>query len=68
MIAFVSGPVAALAPTTAVIEVGGIGMALQCTPQTLAGLRLGQEARLATSLVVREDSLTLYGFADDDER
>ncbi|MFD8057413.1 Holliday junction branch migration protein RuvA [Streptomyces cyaneofuscatus] len=68
MIAFVSGPVAALAPTTAVIEVGGIGMALQCTPQILAGLRLGQEARLATSLVVREDSLTLYGFADDDER
>ncbi|MCT4356782.1 Holliday junction branch migration protein RuvA [Streptomyces sp. Je 1-79] len=68
MIAFVSGPVAALAPTTAVVEVGGIGMAVQCTPNTIAGLRLGQEARLATSLVVREDSLTLYGFADDDER
>ncbi|RDG38553.1 Holliday junction branch migration protein RuvA [Streptomyces corynorhini] len=68
MIAFVSGPVAALAPTTAVVEVGGIGMALQCTPATLAALRVGQEARLATSLVVREDSLTLYGFADDDER
>ncbi|MFV0130839.1 Holliday junction branch migration protein RuvA [Streptomyces sp. HMX112] len=68
MIAFVSGPVAALAPTTAVIEVGGIGMAVQCAPNTLSGLRVGQEARLATSLVVREDSLTLYGFADDDER
>ncbi|MFF9351082.1 Holliday junction branch migration protein RuvA [Streptomyces sp. NPDC014734] len=68
MIAFVSGPVAALAPTTAVIEVGGIGMSVQCTPSTLADLRVGQEARLATSLVVREDSLTLYGFADDDER
>ncbi|MFJ4499875.1 Holliday junction branch migration protein RuvA [Streptomyces sp. NPDC088864] len=68
MIAFVSGPVAALAPTTAVIEVGGIGMAVQCAPNTLAGLRVGEQARLATSLVVREDSLTLYGFADDDER
>lgn len=68
MIAFVSGPVAALAPTTAVIEVGGIGMAVQCAPNTLAGLRIGKEAKLATSLVVREDSLTLYGFADDDER
>ncbi|KUL48491.1 MULTISPECIES: Holliday junction branch migration protein RuvA [Streptomyces] len=68
MIAFVSGPVAAVAPDTAVIEVGGIGMALQCTPATLAGLRVGQQARLATSLVVREDSLTLYGFAADDER
>ncbi|MFJ3924369.1 Holliday junction branch migration protein RuvA [Streptomyces sp. NPDC090022] len=68
MIAFVSGPVAALAPTTAVIEVGGVGMAVQCTPHTLAGLRVGEPARLATSLVVREDSLTLFGFADDDER
>ncbi|WP_411142865.1 Holliday junction branch migration protein RuvA [Streptomyces sp. x-80] len=68
MIAFVSGPVAALAPDTAVVEVGGIGMAVQCTPNTLSGLRVGQPARLATSLVVREDSLTLYGFADDDER
>ncbi|WP_406859745.1 Holliday junction branch migration protein RuvA [Streptomyces sp. HUAS MG47] len=68
MIAFVRGPVAALGPTTAVVEVGGVGMAVQCTPDTLAGLRIGQEARLATSLVVREDSMTLYGFADDDER
>ncbi|WP_069467604.1 Holliday junction branch migration protein RuvA, partial [Actinacidiphila rubida] len=68
MIAFVSGQVAALAPDTAVIEVGGVGMAVQCAPNTLAALRIGQPARLATSLVVREDSLTLYGFADDDER
>ncbi|MCQ4082756.1 Holliday junction branch migration protein RuvA [Streptomyces sp. RB6PN25] len=68
MIAFVSGPVAALAPDTAVIEVGGVGMAVQCTPGTLARLRVGERARLATSLVVREDSLTLYGFGDDDER
>ncbi|MQY11922.1 Holliday junction ATP-dependent DNA helicase RuvA [Streptomyces sp. RB5] len=68
MIAFVSGPVAALAPDSAVLQVGGVGMSVQCTPGTLAGLRIGAEARLATSLVVREDSLTLYGFADDDER
>ncbi|MEU8979845.1 Holliday junction branch migration protein RuvA [Streptomyces sp. NPDC048309] len=68
MIAFVSGPVAALAPDSAVVEVGGIGLAVQCTPNTLSGLRMGQQTKLATSLVVREDSLTLYGFADDDER
>ncbi|GGR20468.1 Holliday junction branch migration protein RuvA [Streptomyces netropsis] len=68
MISFVSGPVAALAPDTAVVEVGGIGMAVQCTPGTLATLRVGQHAKLATTLVVREESLTLYGFADDDER
>ena len=68
MIAFVSGPVAALGPASAVIEVGGVGMLLQCAPAVLAALRIGEPARLATSLVVREDSLTLYGFADDDER
>jgi holliday junction DNA helicase RuvA len=68
MIASVRGLVAALAPDGAVVEVGGVGLAVQCTPGTLAGLRIGAEARLATSLVVREDSLTLYGFADDDEK
>ncbi|TQE37032.1 Holliday junction branch migration protein RuvA [Streptomyces ipomoeae] len=68
MIAFVRGPVAALAPDSAVVEVGGIGIAVQCTPNTLSGLRMGQQTKLATSLVVREDSLTLYGFVDDDER
>ncbi|GAB2739406.1 Holliday junction branch migration protein RuvA [Kitasatospora kifunensis] len=68
MIAFVQGPVMALAPGSAVVEVGGVGLAVQCTPTTLAALRLGEPAKLATSLVVREDSLTLYGFADEDER
>lgn len=68
MIASVRGLVAALGPDGAVIEVGGVGLAVSCSPGTLARLRLGETARLATSLVVREDSLTLYGFADDDER
>ncbi|QMV24222.1 Holliday junction branch migration protein RuvA [Streptomyces sp. SCUT-3] len=68
MIAFVSGRVAALGPDTAVVQVGGVGMAVHCAPRTLASLRVGQDATLSTSLVVREDSLTLYGFADDDER
>ena len=68
MIASVSGRVAAVSPDGAVVEVGGIGLAVQCTPGTIARLQLGESARLSTSLVVREDSLTLYGFADDDER
>jgi len=68
VIAFVSGRVAALAPDGAVVEVGGVGFSVQCAPGTLAGLRVGETAHLPTSLVVREDSLTLYGFADDDER
>jgi holliday junction DNA helicase RuvA len=68
MIASVRGRVASVAPDGAVVEVGGVGILVVCTPGTLAALRVGEEARLATSLVVREDSLTLYGFADDDAR
>jgi Holliday junction DNA helicase RuvA len=68
MIASVRGTIAALGPDGAVVEVGGVGLAVSCSPGTLARLRLGESARLATSLVVREESLTLYGFADDDER
>jgi holliday junction DNA helicase RuvA len=68
MIASVHGRVAAVGPDGAVVEVGGIGLSVQCTPGTIARLQVGEPARLATSLVVREDSLTLYGFADDDER
>jgi len=68
VIAFVSGRVAAVGLTSAVLEVGGVGLELQCTPDTLATLRTGGEATLPTSMVVREDSLTLFGFADDDEK
>ncbi len=68
MIASVTGRVASLGPDTAVVEVGGLGVSVICTPGTLAGLRLGETTTLATSLIVREDALTLYGFADDDER
>ena len=68
MIAQLTGVVAQIGPTSAVIEVGGLGVQAVCSPNTVAGLRLGQRATLATSLVVREDSLTLYGFASADER
>jgi len=68
MIAQLTGLVSQIGPTSAVIEVGGLGIQAVCSPNTVAGLRLGQRATLATSLVVREDSLTLYGFADEDER
>ena len=68
MIAHLRGTVAGVAPDGAVIEVGGVGMRVQCTPGTLATLKPGEPAQVATSLVVREDSLTLYGFSSDDER
>lgn len=68
MIAFVRGPVSAVFGDSAVVDVGGVGILVMCTPAALASLRVGEEATLATSMVVREDSLTLYGFADYDER
>ena len=68
MIAYVRGRVAGLTLSSAVVEVGGVGLEVMCTPGTLAELRTGQEATLPTSMVVREDSLTLFGFADDDEK
>ncbi|WP_369052296.1 Holliday junction branch migration protein RuvA [Kineococcus terrestris] len=68
MIASVRGQVLAVRLDSVVVEVGGAGILVQAAPGTLAGLRVGEEAMLATSLVVREDSLTLFGFADADER
>ncbi|HEV2373894.1 MAG TPA: Holliday junction branch migration protein RuvA [Streptosporangiaceae bacterium] len=68
MISHLAGTVCAVAPEGAVVEVGGVGLLVQATPGTLATLRPGERARVATSLVVREDSLTLFGFATDDER
>lgn len=68
MIAFVQGRVASVALDSAVVDVGGVGLQVLCTPATLAMLRKGEHARLPTSMVVREDSLTLFGFADEDER
>ena len=68
MIAHVRGRVAAVTLSSAVLEVGGVGLELMCTPGTLATLRTGAEAMLPTSMVVREDSLTLFGFVDEDEK
>ena len=68
MIAHLNGTVAGISPDGAVIDVGGVGLRVQCTPDTLASLKQGERARVATSLVVREDSLTLFGFGSEDER
>jgi holliday junction DNA helicase RuvA len=68
MIARLRGTVVSVAPTSAVVEVGGIGLLVHGTTKALASMRLGENVTLATSLQVREDSLTLFGFADDHER
>ncbi|AJT40962.1 Holliday junction branch migration protein RuvA [Psychromicrobium lacuslunae] len=68
MISFLRGPVAQLGLSSAVIDLNGVGMLVQATPKTLGSLRLGQETTLTTSMIVREDSMTLYGFSSEDER
>jgi Holliday junction DNA helicase RuvA len=68
MIAHLNGTVTTINPDGAVIDIGGVGLRVQCTPDTLANLTPGTVAQVATSLIVREDSLTLFGFASDDER
>jgi len=67
MISSVRGTVLGVAGTTAVIEVGGVGLAVHVTPHQGLALRVGAEARLYTALIVREDDLSLYGFADTEE-
>jgi Holliday junction DNA helicase RuvA len=68
VIAHLNGTVAGVGLDGAVIEVGGVGLRVQCTPDTLATLKPGEHAKVETSLVVREDSLTLFGFSTQDER
>ena len=68
MIAFVRGQVASVSLSSAVLDVGGVGLELMCTPGTLATLRPGTTTTLPTSMVVREESLTLFGFLDEDEK
>jgi Holliday junction DNA helicase RuvA len=68
MIATLSGIVKSLSPDRAIIEVGGVGMSVLINAHTSAALTLGAHANLYTSLVVREDSLTLFGFSDEPSR
>lgn len=68
MISSLTGTVVHVGLDHAVLDVGGVGLACLAAPGTLAGLRTGTQGRLETVLVVREDSLTLYGFAERDER
>jgi holliday junction DNA helicase RuvA len=68
MIASIRGEVLDVALDHVVIEAAGVGYKLMAAPSTLATLRRGSEARLITAMIVREDSMTLYGFPDADAR
>ena len=64
MIAQLTGVVAAVGGTWLVLDLSGFGLKALCTPATATSVRVGELVTLHTSLVVREDSLTLYAFAD----
>ncbi|OBK77833.1 Holliday junction branch migration protein RuvA [Mycobacterium sp. 1274761.0] len=68
MIASIRGEVLDVALDHVVIEACGVGYRVNATPSTLSTLRRGADTRLVTAMIVREDSMTLYGFADADAR
>ncbi|AGT92523.1 Holliday junction branch migration protein RuvA [Rhodococcus qingshengii] len=68
MIASVRGEVLDIALDHAVIEASGVGYRVNATPVTLGALHRGSEARLFTTMIVREDSMTLYGFSDTESK
>lgn len=68
MIASISGNVLETRIDSLVVALGGVGMQVMCSPQTISLARVGQTVTLSTSLVVREDSLTLFGFESSESR
>ena len=68
MISLLNGVVRSISLDRAIIEVGGVGLSVSLTTATTSQLNLGAPVQLFTSLVVREDSLTLFGFLDEDSR
>lgn len=68
MISILTGPILEVTATYAVIDCSGVGYAAFCPVRTLAGLEIGKQSRLYTVLNVREDALTLFGFATQAER
>ena len=68
MISLINGVVRSITTERTIVEVGGVGLAVSITSQTSSQLNIGAPAQLFTSLVVREDSLTLFGFLDDESR
>ena len=68
MIDRLSGTAVAAGPNWVVVQTGGLGLKAWTTPATAAGARIGQDCALSTTLITREDSLTLYGFQGEDER
>ena len=68
MISLIHGIVRSISLDKAIVEVGGVGLSISITQKTSSQLNIGVAAQFFTTLVVREDSLTLFGFLEDGER
>jgi Holliday junction DNA helicase RuvA len=68
MISLVNGVVRSIGSEKVVVEVGGVGLAVSVTSQTGSQLNIGVPVQLFTTLIVREDALTLFGFLDEESR
>ncbi len=68
MIAFVRGSVVSIGSDSLVVDVGPVGVTVTVTPATCLSVRVGENVQLITSMVIREDSWTVYGFLDPDEK
>ena len=68
MIEAVGGRVREKGEGWVVIEVGGVGLRVECSARTLAALEAGREAELTTEMFVQDERIRLYGFADGEER
>jgi len=68
MISLINGTVRSISLDKAIVEVGGVGLSLSITQKTSSQLNIGVPAQFFTTLIVREDALTLYGFLDDADR
>ena len=68
MISLINGIVRSVTLEKTIVDVGGVGLSVQITQKTAAQLNVGVSAQFFTTLIVREDALTLYGFLDDADR
>lgn len=68
MISLVNGTVRSLTLDKAIVEIGGFGVSVSISPNTSLSLNIGAPVSFYTTLVVREDSLTLFGFLDEESR
>lgn len=68
MISFLSGTVVSIRPSLVILDVNGVGYSLQPSPRLVSQLQVGQQYTVQVGLVVREDSWTLFGFADEAEK